>query len=104
MIKRLTSIVISVHLLLILFLLLTPTRLPVKKNLSVKVRTVSPAVVVKSPRQIPQRPPSPPQPQKTSPPKRQQAPKPIPPAKAAAAKKSVASKKPAVIEKGKPVK
>lgn len=100
MIKRLTSIVVSLHLLLILFLLLTPPRLTVKKNYSVKVRTLQPAVVAKH---SPQRPtPSTSQPQKASSPKKPQTPKPSP--KTPAPKKNTALKKPAVVEKGKPIK
>lgn len=111
MYKKVVSIVISFHVLFIAFLLFTPQRIPIKRTNHVKVRMVRPVTAVRTPpakkiaapaaptasaapapaTAVPQKKPSQPT----------QKPKP-------AAKKPVAaaktSNKPAVIEKGKPIK
>jgi len=101
MYKRVTSIVISFHLLFMALLLFNPHRIPVKRITHLKVQTVRPLATVK---QIPQAAP------KTAPVHKPMAsPKKAAPVKAAPKtqpipKKPATSNKPAVIEKNKPVK
>jgi outer membrane biosynthesis protein TonB len=96
MYKRVTSIVISFHLLFMAFLLFYPERTPVKKISHVKVRTVRPMATLKKAPQAASKPaPKPTQKQKSV----------APVAKpTAAAKKPAQPNKPAVVEKGKPIK
>jgi outer membrane biosynthesis protein TonB len=101
MYKRVTSIVISFHLLLIMFLLFSPHPTPIKKKNHVVVRTVRPTTPIKK---APQTKAKPSQPQKAAPQKKPAAPAAVKPKPQAAAKKQTTSNKPAIIEKGKPVK
>ncbi len=98
MYKRVTSIVISFHLLFITLLLFNPHKIPVQRNNHVKVRTVRPMATV-TPRPVVKKAAASPAPAGKTNTKKAAASKP-------AVKKPVAktSNKPAVIEKGKPVK
>lgn len=103
MYKRVTSIVISFHLLFITLLLFNPHKIPAQRNNHVKVRTVRPMATVTSRpvvKKSPPKAPSSPAPTAKTNPTKKAAPA------TAAAKKPVAktSNKPAVIEQGKPVK
>lgn len=101
MYKRVTSIVISFHLLFMTFLLFNPVRTPVKRISHVKVRTVKPMATVKRPPQIAPKvaPKTAPKPSQKQKPASAAATKPPP-----VAKKPAQQNKPAVIEKGKPIK
>lgn len=101
MYKKVTSIVISFHLLFMTFLLFNPNRTPVKRTTHVKVRTVRPMATVKrAPHPAPKATPV----QKKEAPSKATAvskpqPKPQP-----VAKKPSTSNKPAIVEEGKPIK
>lgn len=105
MYKKVTSIVISFHLLFMTLLLFNPHRTPVKRTTHIKVRTVRPIVKAQTkPTAAVKREPQPmqkaaPVQKKTAPTKATPASKPQP-----IAKKQATSNKPAVIEKGKPIK
>lgn len=102
MYKRVTSIVISFHLLFITILLFNPKQLPAKKTKHVKVRTVHSMATIQPP----------PRPvaavaQKTQEPPQKSSPRPTPALKKDTAPKKLAQKptnKPAIVEKGKPTK
>ncbi len=102
MYKRVTSIVISFHLLFMTLLLFNPHRIPVKRITHLKVRTVRPIATVKKAAQVAPK-PAPTQ-SVSAPPKKtataaKPAPKPQP-----VPKKPATSNKPVVIEKNKPIK
>lgn len=117
MIQRVTSIVISIHLLFIILLVWTPTRPLVQRTHHVKVRTVRPAVIAKNPSrpssqvsQTHRRPSSAPKPPtakpNTSPKQTVQTSKPktSQSSRDQTPKQTHTSKKPTVNEKGKPIK
>ncbi len=109
MYKKVVSIVISFHVLFIAFLLFTPQRVPVKRMSHVKVRMVRPVTAVRTPpaKKVSAPAASTPAPAVATPPQKkppQQTQKPKPTAKKPAVAAAKPSNKPAVIEKGKPVK
>jgi outer membrane biosynthesis protein TonB len=115
MMKRVTSIVISVHLFFILLLLFTPPCSMAPKTRHVKVRSIRPIASVQPVARSTSRPISP---KNAAPPSKKpiaNKKEPIPPSASkkktstsspqkTAQKKNTPSKKPAVVEKGKPVK
>lgn len=108
MYKRVTSIVISFHLLFMTLLLFNQHKIPVKRNNHVKVRTVSPqsrpmaATVKKTPAATVSK-PLPKPTAKTVPKKTTAAKKPVAKPQTPV-KKPPTANKPAVVEKGKPLK
>ncbi len=101
MYKKVTSIVISFHLLFMTLLLFNPHRTPVKRTTHVKVRTVRPMATVKRAPQTVQK--AAPVQKKAAPAKATPVSKSQPKAEQVARKPST-SNKPAVVEEGKPIK
>lgn len=101
MYKKVTSIVISFHLLFMTFLLFNPHHAPVKRTTYVKVRTVRPVATIKKAPQPVQK--AAPVQKKGAPTQSTAAPK-TQPKPQSVAQKPATSNKPAVVEKGKPIK